>query len=365
MEGISLVMETESPFLYAFVIPAVKFLVMIGLVFLGVAYLTYMERKIVAFIQVRLGPRRVGWHGILQPIADVVKLLLKEDLTPKAADKLVFKVAPVLCILPSFVVLALLPWGKERITLFGLLEKEIPISIAENVNVGLLLILAVSSLGIYGIILGGWSSNSRYPLLGSLRSTAQMVSYEVPLTFSVIAPLMVAGSTNIAEIMKYQEDHGWLLFAHWTTFIPMLVAFVVYFTSGIAETNRLPFDMPEAESELVAGYHTEYSGMRFALFFLAEYINMIVVSAIAVTLFLGGYHRPLPSIDSPLVNWMDLIPSTFWFLIKIILFLYVYIWIRGTWPRYRYDQLMKICWKRLLPISIAVILVTGLVLELA
>ena len=352
----------ENAFLSGFFIPIFKFFVLIMLIFLGVAYLTYMERKVVAFIQVRLGPRRVGWHGVLQPIADVVKLLMKEDLTPKAADKILFKVAPVLCIVPSFVVLALLPWGNEKINPFGLFKEAIPIAVADNVNVGILLILAVSSLGIYGIILGGWSSNSRYPLLGSLRSTAQMVSYEVPLTFSVIAPLMVAGSANISEIMKYQEEHGWLLWSHWHTFVPMVVAFFVYFTSGIAETNRLPFDMPEAESELVAGYHTEYSGMRFAFFFLAEYINMIVVSAIAVTLFLGGYLHPFASWDSPLVNWMDKIPSPFWFLIKIVFFLYVYIWIRGTWPRYRYDQLMRICWKRLLPLSIIVILVTGLIL---
>ena len=340
-------------------IPAVKVAVVLGIASLCVAYLTLLERKVLGFIQIRLAPRRVGPHGILQPIADGIKLLLKEDIIPDRADKVLFILAPVISIIPAFAALAVIPFAG---TPFKVLGYEIQPWITD-VNIGILYILSITSLGVYGIMLGGWSSNSKYSLLGALRSAAQMVSYEVPLGLAIIGPLMLAGTASMTGIVRAQQQMG-LWFA-----IPQIVALGIYFISGVAETNRTPFDLPEAEAELVAGYQTEYSGMKFAFFFLAEYTNMIVVSSIATTLFFGGWLRPFPNVAAlEFLNFFNFISpalsGAFWFCLKVFTILYVYIWIRGTFPRYRYDQLMRLGWKWLLPLALANVVITGLVLVL-
>lgn len=340
-------------------IPAIKVAVVLGVMSLCVAYATLMERKVLGFIQLRLAPRRVGPHGLLQPIADGIKLLIKEDIVPDRADRYLFILAPVISIIPAFAALAVIPFGGESFTLFGY---EIKPWITD-VNIGILYILSISSLGVYGIMLGGWASNSKYPLLGSLRSAAQMVSYEVPLGLAIVGPLMLAGTASMTGIVRAQESMGlWF-------FVPQIVALFCYFISGIAETNRLPFDLPEAEAELVAGYQTEYSGMKFAFFYLAEYTNMIIVSSIAATLWFGGWLRPFPNVPAlEFLNFFDFVhpalSGVFWYGLKVFLILYVYIWIRGTFPRYRYDQLMSLGWKWLLPLSLLNVIVTGLVLLL-
>src|SRR6266850_3065413 len=341
------------------VIPAVKVAVVLGVMSLAVAYLTLLERKILGFMQLRLAPRRVGFHGILQPIADGIKLLIKEDIIPDRADRALFILAPVISIIPAFAALAVIPFAGHSFSVLGF---EIKPWITD-VNIGILYILSISSLGVYGIMLGGWASNSKYPLLGSLRSAAQMVSYEVPLGLAIIGPLLMAGTASMTGIVRAQERLGmWFVF-------PQIVGLFCYFVSGIAETNRLPFDLPEAEAELVAGYQTEYSGMKFAFFYLAEYTNMVVVSAIATTLWLGGWLRPFPNVEAlSFLNFLDFISpalsGVFWFAFKVFAVLYLYIWIRGTFPRYRYDQLMNLGWKWLLPISLANVVVTALVLVL-
>src|SRR3989449_9301828 len=277
-----------------FVIPFVQVLVVLGAVSLGVAYLTLLERKILGFMQVRLAPRRVGFHGILQPIADGIKLLIKEDIIPDRADRFLFTLAPILTVIPAFTALAVIPIsGGGTFQVFGY---TVAPWIA-NVNVGIVFLLAISSLGVYGILLGGWASNSKYPMLGSLRGAAQMVSYEVPFGFSVIGVLMLSGTASMVGIVEAQRQ------AHVWYFLPQFLGLFIFFVSGVAETNRLPFDLPEAESELVAGFHTEYSGMKFAFFFLAEYTNMIVVSSIATILFFGGWLRPFPGIPS--LAWLE------------------------------------------------------------
>lgn len=352
-------------------IPTVKIVLVVGVLTLAVAYLSLLERKLLAHIQVRLGPMRVGWHGLLQPIADGIKFILKEDIIPSRADKLLFTVAPAISLVPAFVVFSVIPFGPPdlfegvlRTVLGWFLEPASVDGIVSNaivsggyitdVNVGLLFVLAISSVGILGIILGGWASNSKYPMLGALRSTAQMVSYEVALGFSVIGVLLVAGSLSLVEIVEAQQSSGvWFVFVQ-------PVAFVLFFICGLAETNRLPFDMPEAESELVGGFHTEYSGFRFALYFIAEYANMVTISAIAVTLFWGGWLRPFPNVEW--LSFLDWIPSFVWFSIKVFVFLYVFIWIRGTLPRFRFDQLMRYGWKVFLPIALANVLVSAGVL---
>ncbi len=333
------------------VIPLVQIAVLLGVLGLATGYIVLAERKILAFIQSRLGPMRVGPHGLLQPIADVVKLLLKEDIRPATVDLGIFLLAPVIVVVAAFTTLSLIPFG-EGITLFGYF---IPGAIAD-VNVGILLILAIGGLTTYGVILGGWASNSKYPLLGALRAAAQMVSYEVALTFSVLSALMLAGTLSMVGIVEAQRSAG-----VWFGFLQP-VAFVIFTIAMVAETNRAPFDMPEAESELVAGFFTEYSGMRWALFFLGEYTAMLVMAAINVTLFWGGWLRPFPNVEA--LAFLGLVPSGVWFLLKVTFFLYVYIWIRGTFPRYRYDQLMALNWKSLIPLSIANLLVTGLVMIL-
>src|SRR5205085_6754394 len=328
-------------------IPFIKIALILGIVPLLLAALTLAERKIIAFMQVRLGPMRVGPWGLLQPIADPIKLLLKEDIIPDRADRWIFALAPVITLIPAFIVFAVIPFG-PAVNIFG---KPVTMYVTD-VNIGLLYVLSISSVGVLGIILGGWASNSKYPLLGALRSAAQMVSYEVVLGFSIIGVLMLAGSLSLVSIVNAQKNAG-----IWYVFYQPL-AFILFFVCGVAETNRAPFDLPEAESELVAGFHTEYSGFRFSLFFLAEYANMITVSAMAVTLFWGGWLRPFPNVSA--LAFLDFIPSILWFAAKVIVFLYFYLWFRASWPRYRYDQLMKLGWQWLLPLAIANLIITAI-----
>jgi NADH-quinone oxidoreductase subunit H len=330
-------------------IPVIKIALIMAILPLIVAAVTLAERKVIAFMQVRLGPMRVGPWGLLQPIADPIKLLLKEDIIPAQADKWIFMLAPVICLIPAFIVFAVIPFG-PAVNIFG---KSVTFYVTD-INIGVLYVLSISSVGVLGIILAGWASNSKYPLLGALRSAAQMVSYEVALGFSIIGVLMLAGTLSLVSIVEAQNNaHVWYVF-----YQP--VAFILFFICGVAETNRAPFDLPEAESELVAGFHTEYSGFRFSLFFLAEYANMITVSAMAVTLFLGGWLRPFPNVAW--LGFLDIIPPIVWFALKVVVFIYFYLWFRASWPRYRYDQLMKLGWQILLPISIANVVVTAILL---
>ncbi len=388
------------------VIPSCQILVVVLILPLAIAYLQLVERKVLGFMQARLAPRRVGWHGLLQPIADAVKLLIKEDVIPEKSDRFLFTLAPIVTVIPALAALAVIPFAGTPFTVFGY---EIKPWITD-VNVALLYLLAISSLGIYGIILGGWASNSKYSLLGALRSSAQMISYEVPLGFALIGVMMLAGSASLVQIVEQQKSSGvWYV-------VPQIAGFFCYFVSALAETNRVPFDLPEAEAELVAGFHTEYSGMKFAFFFLAEYTNMIVVSSIVTILFFGGWLRPFPNVEAlawlengwlvlgPLIAgafggwWFDqqaktaprlmlagsalgalagvgialadvgglaslrvpALSGAFWFGLKVSLFLFMYIWLRGTYPRYRYDQLMGLGWKWLIPLSILNVVGTGL-----
>ena len=325
-------------------------LIVIGFTFFmllnSAAILVYMERKVAAFAQQRLGPYLVGPQGLLQPLADIIKLMFKEELRPKAADALLFYLAPILSTTAAFAAFAVVPFGADS-TLFGLLDQPIHLA-AADVNVGLLVIFAITSMGVYGIVLAGWASNSKYSLLGGLRSSAQMISYELSYGLALAAVIMMAGSLSLREIVMNQEGTWWGFIPRWYIFLQPL-GFLIYMTAGVAETNRAPFDFPEAEQELVAGYHTEYSSMSFAMFFLAEYINMVTVSAVATDLFLGGWHGPfLPAS----LGWI-------WFLIKVGALLFFYVWMRWTLPRYRYDQLMAFGWKILLPLSVINLLVTA------
>ena len=375
-------------------IPILLTLVLIGGVPLVAGYMSLVERKVLADFQVRLGPMRVGPYGLLQPIADAVKLLLKEDIIPEGSDKAIFWFAPCVSTITALTAFAVIPFAKS-------------IFVAD-VNVGLLVISAMSAVGILGIILGGWSSNSHYPLLGALRSSAQLVSYEVALSFALVSGVMVAGTLSMQGIVQSQLDRGvWGIFANYGF---MIVPFTLYIIAATAETNRAPFDMPEAESELVAGFHTEYSGFRFALYFLAEYANVFVISSVAVTLFWGGWLTPFPSVKwlaaplnygapvllfvgsglatFPLIKKLKdtmqrkvllgvvvilvgigvimVIPvvnavmiGLFWFLVKVSVIIYMMIWFRGTFPRYRYDQLMNIGWKIAIPVGMASVLINA------
>ena len=311
------------------------------------AGMVYMERKVAAFVQQRYGPYLVGPRGLLQPLADIVKLIFKEELRPKAADKILFYVAPVLSATAAFAAFAVVPFGADT-TFFGLLDRPIHLA-AADVNVGILVIFAITSMGVYGVVLAGWSSNSKYSLLGGLRSSAQMISYELAYGMAFAAVIMMAGSLSLREIVDQQAGYWFGFIPKWYGIFPQFFGFLIFMIAGIAETNRAPFDFPEAEQELVAGYHTEYSSMSFALFFLAEYINMVTVSAVATDLFLGGWHGPF------LPEWLGWI----WFFVKVFLILFFYIWMRWTLPRYRYDQLMEFGWKYLLPASVINLLVTA------
>jgi NADH-quinone oxidoreductase subunit H len=327
--------------------------VMIFMVFnaliIASAILVLAERKIMGFMQQRYGPYLVGPHGILQPIADILKLLFKEELRPKGADKWLFTLAPVLSILTAFVAFATVPFGAET-TLFGLLDEPIKLGVSD-VNVGLLVVFAVTSMGVYGIVLAGWASNSKYSLFGGLRASAQMISYELAYATSLAAVIMLAGSLSLREVVDAQAGTWFGFIPQWYVFLQP-IGFIIYVIAGVAETNRAPFDFPEAEQELVAGYNTEYSSVRFALFPQAEYINMATMSAVATDLYLGGWHGPfLP----PEYGWI-------WFLIKVGFFLFLYIWVRWTVPRYRYDQLMKFGWKWLFPAAVINLLITAAVM---
>ena len=305
-----------------------------------------MERKLAAFLQQRLGPNRTGPWGTLQPVADIVKLLFKEELRPKAADAVLFALAPVLSVTAAFAAFAVVPWGAET-TFFGLLPRPIKLQ-AADVNVAMLVIFAVTSMGVYGIVLAGWSSNSKYSLLGALRSSAQMISYELSYGLALASVLLLGNSLSLTDVVNAQAG-TWLGFVpRWFVFLQPL-GFLIFMIAGIAETNRAPFDFPEAEQELVAGYHTEYSSFSFACFFLAEYVNMVTVSAVAVNLFLGGWHGPF------LPEWLGWV----WWLVKLFALLFFYIWMRWTLPRYRYDQLMHFGWKYLLPAAVINLLVTA------
>jgi NADH-quinone oxidoreductase subunit H len=331
-----------------FVIPLLKIVIVLNATLVGVTYMVLLERKVIAWAQSRLGPMRVGPYGILQPVADAVKLMLKEDITPTRADKWVFTAAPIIAMVPALIVYAVIPFGPE-VSLFG---RTVTLYITD-INVGLLYVVSVASVGVYGIILAGYSSNSKFPLLASLRASAQLISYEVAVTLTLVSVILMSGTLSMVGIVRAQESsHMWFAFVQ-----PL--AFGIFFIGGLAETNRAPFDLPEAEQELTGGFHTEYSGMRFALFFLAEYANMIVVSSVATTLFLGGWLRPFPNVA--LLSFLDIVPSWTWFLIKSFVFLYIFIWVRATLPRYRYDQLMRLGWKVLIPLAIANLVVTGII----
>jgi NADH-quinone oxidoreductase subunit H len=299
---------------------------------LCVAYLTLAERKVIGYMQVRIGPNRVGPMGLLQPFADVLKLLLKEIIVPSGASRFLFVFAPIMALMPALAAWAVIPFNPQLVL--------------ADVDAGLLYILAITSMGVYGIIIAGWASNSKYAFLGSLRSAAQMVAYEIAMGFALVTVLMMSHSLNLSDIVKQQQS-GWGLLS-WN-FIPLFPMFLVYLISGVAETNRAPFDVAEGESEIVAGFHVEYSGMTFALFFLAEYMNMILVSTLCATMFLGGWLSPVP-----------FLPDSFWWLaLKVAGVLFMFLWFRATFPRYRYDQIMRLGWKVFIPITIAWLMLVG------
>ncbi len=391
---------TQHPVL---VVSLVKIAVLLFIVMTALAYLTWLERKVIAHIQSRWGPYYVGAHGLLQPLADGLKFMFKEDVTPPVSDRLVYTLAPFLALALSLTAIALIPFGPPSVQLLGQ-----PVFVVSNVDIGLLFLFSITSIGVYGVALAGWSSNSKYSLMGGLRSSAQMISYEVSLTISVVGVLLLAGSLSFNDIIKGQGGYWWHFIPKWHL-IPQIIGFLCYLTAAIAETNRIPFDLPEAETELVAGFHTEYSSFKFAMFFMAEYANMITVSCLATILFLGGWLSPFPDrwtwqlylpgaglillgiycaydtvktmrgiaqLQFAVVTLLALgggalclipvvakdIQGVFWFTAKILAILFFYIWMRATLPRFRYDQLMSFGWKLLLPVSLANLVLTALVI---
>lgn len=309
-----------------------KILLIVAVLMLAVAYLTLAERKVIGYIQMRIGPNRVGPRGLLQPIADGLKLLLKEIIVPTRSNLYLFVLAPVLAIGPALAAWAVIPFDAGMVL--------------ADINAGLLYVLAITSMGVYGIVIAGWASNSRYAFLGAMRSAAQVVSYEIAMGFALVGVLIAAGSLNLSEIVMAQQ--GGILSWYW---LPLLPLFVVYFISGVAETNRAPFDIAEGESEIVAGFHVEYSGMAFAIFFLAEYADMILISILAATLFMGGWLSPFEGIPV-LESMFAWVPGLVWLLLKTSMFLFIYLWIRATFPRYRYDQVMRLGWKVFIPVTL-------------
>lgn len=329
-----------------------KILVVFTVVMLSVAYATWWERKIIGHMQTRLGPMRTGWHGLLQPIADGIKLFFKEDIIPAQSTKVPFLLAPMMILVPALITVAVIPFGPDIKIGNYLIPQQIT-----DLNIGVLYILAFAGLGIYGIVLAGWASNSKYSLLGGVRASAQMISYELAAGLTIVAVFMLSETLSLREIVALQQQDLWGVCSfvpNWYVFTQPL-AFVLFIIVGLAEINRTPFDMPEAESELVSGFCTEYSSMKYALFFLAEYANMIVVAAIAVTLFLGGWSAPLK------VGFLTAIPGFVWLLLKIYALMFFFMWLRATFPRVRYDQLMRLGWKVLLPLALANVVITGLV----
>ena len=332
--------DSWQPQLHVVAVTLAQILAVTVILILCVAYLTLAERKVIGYIQNRIGPNRVGPKGLLQPFADVLKLLLKEVVVPANADRFLFIIAPVLSITPALAAWAVMP-------LF-------PGFILANINAGLLYVLALTSLGVYGVILAGWASNSKYAFLGAMRSAAQIVAYEIAMGFALVAVVMASGSLNLGEIVQAQAGGAGLLNWFW---LPLFPLFIVYFISGLAETNRAPFDVAEGESEIVAGFHVEYSGVSFAVFFLAEYANMILISALTAVFFLGGWLSPFQgwfAADSLLGA-----PGFFWFALKTAFFLFCFLWFRATFPRYRYDQIMRLGWKVFIPVTIVWIFVLG------
>src|SRR5216117_2162577 len=341
---------------YFIITSLLKIAILLGVILFMVSYAVYAERRVSAFIQDRLGPNRVGPAGLFQPIADMFKLLLKEDFTPRAANTFYYWLAPCLAVMPAIITFAVVPFGS---TLFG-----VPMVIAD-VNVGIFFVFAISSLGVYGIVIGGWASNSKYPFLGGIRSSAQMLSYELSLGLAVIPVFLIVGSLRLTSVVQYQVEHGWFIAPFvgdwmnpwkWLLAMPMIISFLVFMIALFAETNRLPFDLPEAEQELAGGYNTEYSSMKFALFFLGEYAAMITGSAIIVTLFFGGWHLPLPYwhggfhwvfVDGNAPGWRGVIGGLFniaTFFTKVAVLILMFMWVRWTLPRFRYDQLMRLGW---------------------
>ncbi len=318
------------------VIILIKSAILLLVVVTTFAYSMLAERKVLGWMQLRPGPNRVGPWGLMQPAADAAKLILKEDLTPRTADPLIYRLAPFISLLTAFSVYAVIPFGASSAGTWAI----------GNVNAGILFLLAITSIGVYGITLGGWASGSKYPLLGSVRATAQMISYELGMSLSFIGVLILAGTTSLDGIVNAQE--------RWWFILPQFVGFIVYIITAVAETNRVPFDLVEAETELVAGFHTEYSGLRFGLFFIAEYVNMLTVSCIASLLFLGGWNAPFG-----LENLH--IPGVIWFIIKVGFFMFFYMWLRATLPRFRYDRLMAFGWKFLLPLATLNLVVTAVI----
>jgi NADH-quinone oxidoreductase subunit H len=384
------------------VVSLVKIALLLFIVLTALAYLTWFERKLIAHIQSRWGPVEVGAHGLLQPLADGLKFLFKEDLTPPGADKFLYILAPFLALALGLTTIALIPFGPPDIQVLGQ-----SVFVVANVSIGLMFVFAITSIGVYGVALAGWSSNSKYPLMGGLRSSAQMISYEVALTLSVVGVVLLANTLNFNTMIEGQRGYYWHLIPRWNI-VPQIIGFLCYFTSAVAETNRVPFDLPEAETELVAGFHTEYSSFKFAMFFMAEYANMITVSSLATILFLGGWLSPFPDrwtfmrylpaagllllaayliYDTfvlargiakiqlivittgalaialgclhPLV--LTIIQGPFWFVTKIGAIMFFYVWMRATLPRFRYDQLMAFGWKFLLPVSLANLVITALI----
>lgn len=314
----------------------VKVVLITVILFIVPVPLTWLERKIAGHIQQRMGPMRVGWHGLLQPVADGLKLLTKEDNIPDQSDRVLFKIAPFVALVPPFMVFVAVPFGED----VSILGYETPLYLSD-MNVGLLYILAVAGLEIYGVIFGGWASNSKYALLGSLRTCAQLISYEIPMGFAVIGVIMLSQSMNLSDIVDAQEPLWFIVYQP--------LGFFIFFIAGLAEAQRIPFDLAEAEGDLGAGYHTEYSGMRFSFFMISEYLVMLTISVLCVLLFFGGWHGVLIPLPAPI-----------WFALKVGFFIYLFMWFRFTFPRYRYDQLMSIGWKVLVPLSILNILITGI-----
>lgn len=333
-------LEKTGSFLIQLLIIIVKIAVVIGITMLHVAYATYFERKVIGHMQVRLGPMRVGPHGLLQPIADGVKLFFKEDIIPSVADRWVFQIAPLVALFATLSSLAVIPFD--------------PLFYVADINIGLLYLLAMSSLGAYSLIMSGWGSNTKYAFLGGLRSSAQVISYEIAMAFSLVSVMLMAGSLDLIEIVQAQQQYWYGMYL-----IPQIVAYIVFLIAAIAETNRTPFDLPEAESELVAGYFVEYSGMRFALFFLGEYVGMFVMSSLAVICFWGGW--TIPPILIELIPPLAEVPGIVWFLVKVYFHIFLFYWVRATLPRYRYDKLMALGWKILIPIALANLVVTSIV----
>jgi NADH-quinone oxidoreductase subunit H len=344
------------------IIAAIKIALVVFVMLTGVAYTTWLERKLIGRIQNRWGPTRVGPFGLLQPLADGIKFILKEDMIPDNVHKGLFILAPMLALAMSLISIAVIPFGNTitvgghttALQISGVTRSDGGVS---DINIGLLIILGVTSIGVYGVALAGWSSNSKYSLLGSLRASAQMISYELALGLSLVGILLLSGTLSLRGIVDSQSGTWFWYVPKWYIF-PQLIGFFIYLLAAFAETNRIPFDLPEAETELVAGYHTEYSSMKFAMFFMAEYVNMFTVACLASLLFFGGWHGPTLAFLPPIVQ--SLLP-VLWFALKVFFFIFLYIWIRGTLPRFRYDQLMAFGWKFLLPLAIANIIVTSFI----